>query len=107
MDMNGPERKSLAQSLPAEDFLIHVATEIENQLKEWNSDYEVMVMKLQNYIFVVKYQDEYYELAFNENNLKILQKKDPYELDRMIWKDLESKGIAIVRGNGSYIDMIM
>ncbi|WP_338448121.1 hypothetical protein R4Z09_17970 [Niallia oryzisoli] len=107
MEINGPERRSLAQNMTLEDFFIHVATDIERQLKEWDIDYEVMVMKLEDYEFIVKYHEAYCEISFSENIIKTLQRKDPYEIDRKIWKELQNKGISIVKGKGNYIDFIM
>ncbi|WP_394233508.1 hypothetical protein [Niallia oryzisoli] len=107
MEINRPERRSMADAMSSEEFLIQVATDIEKQLQEWNPDYEVIVMKLENYEFVVKIHEEYYEMNFSEIMLETLQKKDPFELDRTIWQELQNKGISIIKGTGNYIDFIM
>ncbi|MDQ0484049.1 hypothetical protein [Guptibacillus hwajinpoensis] len=107
MNSNGFIRGLMAKDYSREKFLLHVADVIERQLKEWSEVYEVMVMKLVNYEFVVKMDNRYYEVVISEKELDTLQATAPFALDRFVWKELEKQGIEIVRGYGDYIERVM
>ena len=107
MNRNGFARGLMAKNYSGEKFLLHVSDVIERQLKEWNDAYEVMVMKLVDYEFVVKKDNGYYELMISEKELDTLQATAPFALDRHVWKELEKQGVEIVRGYGDYIESVM
>ena len=107
MDINELERSSIAKFQSGEDFLIHVAEFMERQLKEWDNIYEVFVMKLANYDFIVKNEEKYYEVQLSEDDIASLQKSGPYELDRKLWKELENQGLPIIKGTGNYIEKVL
>jgi hypothetical protein len=85
MNMNGMARGYMACNLSVEDFLIHVAKVTEAQLKEWDGEYEVILMKLANYELVIKINELNYYVTLSQKELHCLQKKDPFALDRKIW----------------------
>ena len=107
MNINGFERRSMAKNLSPEEFLIHVANEMECQLQEWDSDNEVMVMKMGNYEFIVKNKETYYSVFCTEEELKNLQKESPYSLDQKLWRELQKEGLKIIKGIGNYIEFVM
>jgi uncharacterized protein YqgQ len=107
MNINGEARKNVARNLSREEFLKYVATAIERQLKEWDENYEVYVMKLKKYEIVIYHGDQYYHVKLAENELDSLQKTSPLELDRKVWKELEKQGLPIIRGKGNYIEMVL
>jgi hypothetical protein len=107
MNINGLERRHNARKMKGDDFLKYVATEMENQLKEWDEEYEVMIMKLANYEFIVKNKQRYYEVTLSEDKLTILQKEDPYAIDKKLWKKLQNKGLPIIKGKGNYMDFVL
>ena len=107
MNVNRFARSVMAKSYNSESFLVHVAEVMERQLKEWNEEYEVLVMKLVDYEVVVKKENRSYELLLAEKTLLSLQQKSSYALDRYLWLELEKQGLQIVRGNGDYIESVM
>lgn len=107
MNINGFARNYMARYLNGEEFLKHVATLIERQLKEWNQKYEVFVMKLINYEVIIKNLDAYYYVQLSESEICLLQKSGLYEVDRKIWAELNKQGLPIIKGNGNYIEMVL
>ncbi|WP_338472459.1 hypothetical protein R4Z10_06870 [Niallia sp. XMNu-256] len=103
MNINGFARGLMAKNDSEEKFLKHVASLVERQLKEWDEQYEVMVMKLTHYEFVVNHNDHFYHLQLTIHDIHKLQQKSPYALDRKIWKELEKQGLTIKRDKGNYI----
>jgi hypothetical protein len=96
----------MARNLGVEDFLIYVAKITEYQLKEWDGEYEVILMKIANYELIIKKNEKDYHVNLSETELHSLQKKDPFALDRKIWRELERKGLPIMRGYGNYMDLV-
>jgi hypothetical protein len=107
MNMNGMARAYMARNLRIEDFLIHVAKVTERQLKEWDDEYEVILMKIANYELIIKKDEKDYLVNLSETGLHRLQKKDPFALDRKIWRELEKQGLPIMRGFGNYMDLVL
>lgn len=110
MNVSGEGRKNVAHNLRREEFLKYVATAIEKQLKEWDENYEVYVMKLKKYEIMINNGEHYYHVKLAENELDSLQKASPFELDRKVWKELIKQELPIKRGEGdegNYIDMVL
>ena len=107
MNINAQSREDLARNQSEQQFFIHVADIIERQLKEWNTDYRVYIMKLTNYELTVSNKDLVFQIEISEEELKLLQGCDPYALDRKIWNSLKSQGLAIQEGIGNYIDTVL
>jgi hypothetical protein len=107
MDINGEIRRYMARNMSREEFIKYVATAIEHQLKEWDENYEVFLMKLKKYEFMISKGEQYYDVKITENELDSLQKSSPIELDRKIWRELEKQGLPIVKGVGNYIETVL
>ncbi|GHH99215.1 hypothetical protein [Neobacillus kokaensis] len=107
MNINGFARGLMARNCTEERFLIHVATCVEQQLQEWDAQFEVMVMKLKEYEIFVKYGDDDYHLRISEEDVSTLQKTGPYHLDQKIWRELENQGLKILEGFGNYLDTVL
>lgn len=86
-----------------EEFLQHVGKMIERQLQEWDENYEVNIMKMENYLFVVKNRDKSYWVEITEKELIELQNRSPYSLDYKIWTMLAVQGIEIKFHSGDYL----
>ena len=95
MNSNGFARGLMAKNSNEVDFLKHVASVVERQLKEWDEKYEVMVIKGLHYEFVVNHNDDFYHLQLSDQDIHELQKKSPYALDRKIWRELENQGLKL------------
>lgn len=94
--------------MDAEQFIIHVATCIERELKQWDPTYRVMLLKLQNYeLFVDREEEETYQLTISEDEVIRLQNRSPYSLDKNIWEDLQKQGLQIMRCYGNYLDYVL
>ncbi|PAV27938.1 hypothetical protein CIL05_18875 [Virgibacillus profundi] len=107
MNSSGWVRGYMSKSYSGEDFLIHVGTTIERQLKEWDEGYEVNIMKFRDYVFVVKKGDRYYEMKLAEKEVEMLKDKSPYSLDRRIWVELERQVIQFLEGYGNYVGRVL
>jgi hypothetical protein len=107
MDINGEIRRYMARNMSREEFIKYVGTAIEHQLKEWDVNYEVFLLKLMKYEFMINNGDQYYHVKISENELDSLQKSSPFELDRKVWLELEKKGLPVIRGVGNYIETIL
>jgi hypothetical protein len=107
MDINGEIRGYMARNMGREEFIKYVATAIEHQLKEWDGNYEVFLLKLKKYEFMINNGDKYYHVKISENELDSLQKTSPFGLDRKVWKELEKQGLEVIRGSGNYIETIL
>jgi hypothetical protein len=107
MDINGEIRGYMARNMGREEFIKYVATAIEHQLKEWDGNYEVFLMKLKKYEFMVSNGEKYYHVIISENELDSLQKSSPFELDRKVWTELQKQGLEVIRGVGNYIETIL
>lgn len=107
MNISGVARSYMSRHLGEEDFLIHVSKTVERQLQEWDGAYEVIIMKLENYEWNVKLGDDYFHIELSEKVIHELQHRDPYALDRKLWKDLQEQGLKIVRGYGNYLDFVL
>lgn len=108
MNMNRFARSLMAREKSPEEYLMFIADVVERQLQEWGETYEVFVMKMHTYELIVKRGDErYYHVYLSEEEIYHLQQKEPYELDRFIWKELKKQGLPIIRGGGNYIDYVI
>lgn len=107
MNTNGFVRGLKAKNINEEEFLKHVATVVERQLKEWDEKYEVMVIKGVHYEFVVNHNDDFYHLQLSDQDIHEPQKKSPYALDRKIWQELEKIGLTIRWDRGNYIEVVL
>jgi glucose-6-phosphate 1-dehydrogenase len=107
MNINGFARGYMSNNHSGEEFIKHVVEEIEQQLIEWDHNYEVFLLKLSYYEIMVKKEDHYYHVKLSENEVNSLQKRGPFQLDRKIWKELEKQGITIIKGHGNYIDTVL
>lgn len=107
MNISGMARGYMAKHFRAEDFLIHVSKMIERQLQEWNNNYQVIIMKFDKYEWNVKIDDVYYTIDLTEDEINELKERDPYALDRKLWKDLQSQDLEILKGYGNYIDFVI
>lgn len=107
MNISGVARSYMSRHLGEEDFLIHVSKTVERQLQEWDENYEVIIMKFSNYEWNVKIDERYYHIELSDEEVKELQHRDPYALDRKLWKELQEQGLKIVRGFGNYLDFVL
>lgn len=108
MNINPLARGYKNKNMDGEAFIIHVVKLIERQLKEWDPEYEINLLKLADYEIWIKKNEAYcYEINISESELEAFQKKCPYCLDIVIWKRLEAKGLQIKKGYGNYLDIIL
>lgn len=106
MNTTGFIRGLMSKTMSGEKFLIHVATCIEQQLQEWDRDYKVVVMKLQDYEMSVTVHQTSYQITIAEVELTMLQNRGPYALDKKIWSELERQGLIITQGSGNYLKYV-
>lgn len=107
MNINRFARNLMAREKSPEEYLKFVADVIERQLQEWDETYEIFVMKMHTYELVVKRGETYYHVYLSEQEIHHLQQKEPYDLDRFIWRELKKQGLPIVRGEGNYIENVL
>ncbi|WP_154663566.1 hypothetical protein [Neobacillus dielmonensis] len=107
MNISGFARGLMSKNYSTERFLLHVANCVEGQLKEWDEKYEVLVLKLKNYEFIVKMGDQDYYLPLPEEEIAALQQMGAFALDRRVWRELENQGLPIQRGHGNYINYVL
>lgn len=103
MNSSGFIRGLMSKNLGHEEFLQHVGNTIEKQLQEWDENYQVNIMKMENYHFIVKNGDKDYWLEITEKELIELQNRSPYSLDYKIWTMLAVQGIEIKFHSGDYL----
>jgi len=106
MNTSGFLRGMMAKGTDPERFIIHVANCVERELKQWDENYRVVMMKLQNYEIYINYEDTSYHLTISEDELVELKQKGPYSLNQRIWFDLQNQGMEIVMGYGNYLEYI-
>jgi len=104
MNVSGMIRGYMSKNMDGEKFFIKEADIIEKQLQEWNPEYQVLLLKLKDYHFIVKKGDDSYEVTITEQELAQLQDRSPFSLDRKIWLALQNQGLQIIKGYGNYID---
>lgn len=107
MNVSGWKRSYVSRFYSNEDFLIRVASDIEQQLQEWDENYQVYILKLKTYELNVKNGDRYYVMQLDEEEVEFLQREGPFSLDTKIWKGLEKEGLQILKGYGDYLDSIL
>lgn len=107
MNVSGWKRSYVSRFYSNDDFLIRVASDIEQQLQEWDENYQVYILKLKNYKLNVKNGERYYHMQLDEEEVDSLQRKSPFSLDVKIWKELEKEGLIILKGYGDYLDSIL
>lgn len=107
MNINGMTRNYLSLNLGAEDFLQHVASTIELQLREWDEAYEVFVLKFTDYQLSVKHNEMYFDIHIDEKELSELHKRGAYDLDRKLWNELMKQKLPIQKGFGNYIEYVL
>lgn len=106
MNTSGVFRGYMSKSFNGEKFIELVADTIERQLQEWDSKYEVFLMKLANYEIMIKNKETYYHVGISVQELDFLQNKSPFSLDRKIWLELQNQGLQIKKGYGDYIEKV-
>ena len=106
MNNSGFIRGIMSKNFDQEKFLLHVGETIEKQLQEWDENYRVNILKMNNYIFIVKNKEKDFWLEISEQELEKLQHKSPYSLDYQIWTMLAIQGIDIKFGNGDYLEKV-
>lgn len=106
MNISGMVRGYMSKNMNSEKFMITVVESIEKQLKDWDQEYEVLLLKLKNYEIIVKKKDYSYHVSLSDDELSSLQLKSPFSLDRKIWNELQSLGIEIIKGHSKYIDYV-
>ncbi|MCC3359127.1 hypothetical protein [Bacillus sp. REN16] len=106
MNTSGFIRGLMSRNMEGEKFFIHVATFIEQQLQEWDPDFKVFVMMLENYEMFVTGKQESLQLTMTDTEIITLQQRDPYALDRKIWREMEQEGLQIRRGSGNYLSYV-
>lgn len=107
MNVSESKRELIARNMDTEDFVLFISRVIEHQLQEWDEQYEVHVLKLKNYKWIVKYGHLRYVVEIVESEIQSLQKRDPFGLDQRIWRELEGLGLPIVRGVGNYLEYVL
>lgn len=105
MNSSGLSRGMMSKSLKAEQFIIHVISCIEKEIQEWNPNFNVMLLKLQNYELFINGKESY-QVTISESEARTLQHQSPYSLDRRIWLELKEQGLEIIRGYGNYLDYV-
>src|SRR5690606_12279634 len=73
MKTTGFIRGYMSKNLKGEKFIEHVATCIEQQLQEWDPNYQVQVIHLANYEIVIKNNNVICNLTISKNELVNLQ----------------------------------
>jgi hypothetical protein len=63
-------------------------------------------MKLQNYGILVKNNHHDYQIQLSTNEIEILKKQGPYQLDGKIWREFVNKELPVKKGYGNYIGFI-
>ncbi|TYS18506.1 hypothetical protein FZC78_02920 [Rossellomorea vietnamensis] len=106
MQTNGIVRSYMQQVMSSEDFLKYVAGIMENQLHEWDVNYEVFVMKWPDYEMVVKNGEKYYHAELSVQDLEVLHLKGLFELDKRLWIDLMEKVLPFGDDYGNYLSTV-
>lgn len=107
MNVSGMIRGYMSKSFSGEKFLLTVAKTMENQLKEWDSGYELVIWKLQTYEIIVQNgEKESYLVKVGKEELEYLKNRSPFSLDYKIWSELREQGLKIIKGKGNYIDIV-
>ncbi|WP_096273332.1 hypothetical protein [Paucisalibacillus globulus] len=106
MNTTGFIRGYMSKNLKGEKFIEHVATCIEQQLQEWDPNYQVQVIHLANYEIVIKNNNVICNLTISKNELVNLQSRSPYALDRFIWRKLKEKGVKYGEYGGNYLTYV-
>lgn len=107
MNVSGFIRRLMSRNLNEEEFVIKVSNTIEQQLKEWDGHYEVIVLKLKNYHWIIKRKEVHYSMELTEREVQQLQRRSPFALDRKLWDELEKQGLPIFKGVGNYLDYVL
>lgn len=107
MNINAIARGMMTKRCTPDDFIQHVASMIEYQLKEWDEEYEVFLMKFQDYQLVVKRRNLYYDVFMTEEAIAEMQAHGAFTLDRVIWMTLHKQGLPIYKGFGNYIEAVL
>jgi len=107
MNSQGWIRGMMSKSYETEQFLTHVVTTIERQLKLWDEHYEVRLLQdLMNdgmYFIVVYSNKNEYKVSINEADTALLQDVSPFSLDRHIWRSLVKEGLVMGESDGNYL----
>lgn len=107
MDIIVGNRDHNLQKMSSEELLRHIAELMEVQLKEWDKRFEVMVMKLVNYEWVVKFNDQFFHTEISDQEIEDLRKEGLFAIDRKLWKDIEQQGLQLIMGFGNYLDFVL
>ena len=108
MNVDGVYRDYMSKSLDGENFICLVGETIEKQLQEWDPNFSITIMKFTDYeLYVTNEGSTEYDVQISEQELSVLQKKSPFSLDYIIWKDLERQGLKLYLGNGDYFFRVL
>ncbi|OLN21601.1 hypothetical protein BTO30_14050 [Domibacillus antri] len=105
MNTSGMLRGYLAKVMDQESFFFHVINCMEKQLVDWGSDPLLLFnweKKEKNVSGSFIIDGFLYEFSLGKEQLKLLQQRSPYAVDRMIWEELISNGFVLKES--SYID---
>lgn len=89
-----------------EDFLNHVVDTLEAQLKEWDDNYLVELIKDDEYILVIHGVQMTHYLRITKKDITELRQKGDYALDRNILTRLYHLGLAIQNFDGPYMTAV-
>ncbi|WP_026909077.1 hypothetical protein [Paucisalibacillus globulus] len=106
MNTTGFIRGYMAKNQDGEIFLKHVLVTVERQLQEWDSNYEVQLIKLSNYEVLVKNGKEIINFTISKPQLASFQSSSPYKLDQYIWRELKNNAVPIKDWNGNYLTYV-
>lgn len=107
MNMKDFAREHIAKNKNEQEFFYHVVGCIEDQLREWDKEYRVYIVKLTDYNLVVKDGPKTYNVELSEEEIKSLQSRSSYALDREIWRQLKRQGVPVKLDNGDYLKKIL
>ncbi|MCP3738970.1 hypothetical protein [Rossellomorea sp. BNER] len=107
MNISGLLREYIINNLNEEKLLYHVSSCIEKQLKEWEPDSDIVLIRgAGEYIVLISYNRVVFEVKIPNWVIEAKKKRDLYSLDRYIWSELIRKRIDI-KERTSYIDWIL
>jgi len=85
--------RSSIENTSVEEFFYDVASCVEIQLKDWDKDFHVYIVKLADYNLVVKHGPKNYNVNLNEEEMESLQKRGGNALHQEIWRQLKKQGL--------------
>ncbi|WP_087972083.1 hypothetical protein [Oceanobacillus rekensis] len=107
MNINGFARGYMSKNMKGQEFFTHVYGCIEHQLKEWDNDYYVNLVRIADYNLVVNKGSQTFHVMLTEEEIESLMKRGSYALDREIWRQLRAQGLPIKKDNGNYLETVL